>query len=205
MLRSEFEMPMLTAKLVDLVRLQMMRRGFATVTTASFFDDALVEQIKTGEILFSTQGKQWWKFPQLARFGCWLERLLRDVLPEESLGLANLEFRHEPAGSQVKDADRLHADGSYLRSVYTLFGPTTIYRDGSTELSVPCGKTLLMTAMDRARAIGMQCTLHRRPGPGPERAVIVGSFERRGAPRQTASEFRRPATRARSWRGRRQG
>src|SRR5262249_47243085 len=31
----------------------------------------------------------------------------------------------------------------------------------------------------RARAVHMPCTLHRRPGAGPERAVIVCSFEPR--------------------------
>ena len=32
------------------------------------------------------------------------------------------------------------ADGSYLRSVYTLYGPTTIYRDGKVEHAVPTDK-----------------------------------------------------------------
>ena len=40
--------------------------------------------------------------------------------------------------------------------------------------------------MDRARAKGVRCTLHRRPGSGPERAVVVCSFEPRlTKPRQS--------------------
>ena len=60
-----------------------------------------------------------------------------------------------------------------------LYGPTTVYRDGRAERSVPDGQTLLMTAQDRTKAVRVPCTLHRRPGAGPERAVIVCSFERR--------------------------
>jgi hypothetical protein len=86
-------------------------------------------------------------------------------------------LRHEPAGAEDKEVDKLHADGSYLRSVYTVYGPTTIYRDGKLEHAVPSEQTLLMTAIDRARAMRIRCTLHRRPGAGPERAVIVCSFE----------------------------
>ena len=55
------------------------------------------------------------------------------------------------------------------------------HREAAAIESVPAGQTLLMTAMDRARARGVHCTLHRRPGTGAERAVIVCSFEpRRG-------------------------
>jgi hypothetical protein len=86
--------------------------------------------------------------------------------------------------------DKLHADGSYLRSVFTLYGPATIYRDQGAERPVLCGQTLLMTAMDRARARGVPCTLHRRPGAGPERAVIVGSFEPRPERPQGAEVYR---------------
>jgi hypothetical protein len=97
-----------------------------------------------------------------------------------------LEFRHERPGAVDKEVDKLHADGSYIRSVYTLCGLTTVYRDGDAQLSVPRGQTLLMTAMNRARALGLPCTLHRRPGAGPERAVIVCSFEPRQAEPQLA-------------------
>jgi len=38
--------------------------------------------------------------------------------------------------------------------------------------SAPDGQTLLMTAMDRARVVGVPCTLHRRPGAGPEHDAI---------------------------------
>ena len=101
------------------------------------------------------------------------------TLPDEPLILEALEYRHEPAGYADKTVDALHADGSYLRAIYTLYGPTTVYRDGKVERSVPEGQTLVMTAMARARALGVPCTLHRRPGAGPERAVIVSSFEPR--------------------------
>ena len=108
-----------------------------------------------------------------------MEGLLGAALPEEAVSLASLEFRHEPAGLEDPEVDRLHADGSYIRSVCTLYGPGTVYRDGREERPVPDGQTLLMTAMDRARAVGVPCTLHRRPGSGPERAVVVCSFEPR--------------------------
>ena len=147
--------------------------------TPSFLDDGLFRWLKRSKTVLPFHSKRWWKYPQLARYGCWLERLLGEALPEESVSLTVLEFRHEPAGSTDQEVDRLHADGSYIRSVFTRYGPTTVYRDGDAELSVPHGQTLLMTALGRARAIHVPCTLHRRPGAGPERAVIVCSFEPR--------------------------
>src|SRR5438445_631867 len=47
------------------------------------------------------------------------------------------------------------------------------------ELAAAARESLLMTAMDRAHALHVPCTLHRRPGAGPPRAVIVCSFEPR--------------------------
>src|SRR5260370_629630 len=49
--------------------------------------------------------------------------------------------------------------------------------DPPAERRVPGPQTLRMTAFGRARALGVPSTRHRRPGPGPERAVIVCSFE----------------------------
>ena len=109
------------------------------------------------------------------------------------MSLDSLEFRHEPAGSEDQQVDRLHADGSYLRSVCTLYGPATVYRDGNVERSVLDGYTLLMTALGRARAVGRPCTLHRRPGAGPERAVLVCSFEPRPEKPPLASLYRQVA------------
>jgi hypothetical protein len=169
-------MPRLTGAFVRQVRLDMLGRGFALVATPSFFDGLLPELMRSGSAPLA-RIKPWWKFPPLVEYGGWLERLLGQALPEESLGLSDLELRHEPTGYQDEQVDRLHADGSYLRSVCTLYGPATIYREGDEEHSVPVGQTLLMTAMGRARAIGIRCTLHRRPGAGPERTVIVCSFE----------------------------
>jgi hypothetical protein len=159
------------------VRPQLRERGFSLVATPPVFGGGALPQLKDGRMVLRANSKGWWKFPQLASHGRWLERLLSEALPEEALGLTELELRHEPAGAEDKEVDRLHADGSYLRSVYTLYGATTIYRDGKFDHAVPSGQTLLMTAMARARAMRVRCTLHRRPGPGPERAVIVCSFE----------------------------
>jgi hypothetical protein len=182
-------MPSLAGHLVGRVRLEMLGRGFAPVATPPFFDDGPLLELR--RTVLPAHGNRWWKFPGLVRYSRWLERLLGQALPEESLGLSDLELRLEPAGYEDEQVDRLHADGSYLRSVCTLYGPTTIYRDGAAELPVPSGQTLLMTAMDRARAIGVRCTLHRRPGAGQERAVIVGSFEPRGNDRDVVDP--RPA------------
>ena len=178
-LRAAVQMPRPDSKIVGRVRLGMTGRGFDSVATPEVFDEVLLREVKTGRMVLYGDCGRWWKFPRLAGYGCWLEHLLDAALPEEQLRLSELEVRHEPAGSLDEKIDRLHADGSYLRSVCTLFGPTTIYRDADKELSVPCGHTLLMTAMDRARARRVRCTLHRRPGLGPERAVIVCSFEPR--------------------------
>jgi hypothetical protein len=155
----------------------MAGRGFTLLDTPPFFDDDLFLRLKRRRMVLPAGCKRWWKYPPLARYACWLEGLLSDALPEEAVALVALEFRHEPAGSVDEQVDRLHADGSYLRTVYTPYGPATIYREGDAELPVPGGQTLLMTAFDRARALGVPCTLHRRPGAGPERAVVVGSFE----------------------------
>jgi hypothetical protein len=202
-LRSEVATPNRAGRLVGRVRLEMLGRGFAPVATPPFFDGEFLGPRNHGTAPPANVNR-WWRVPQLVRYSRWLERLLGLALPEESLGLRDLEFRLEPAGYEDEQVDRLHADGSYLRSVCTLYGPATIYRDGHAELPVPFGHTLLMTAMDRARAIGVHCTLHRRPGAGQERAGIVGSFEPRrddrdvvhprpaqGRPRRACGSFRR--------------
>lgn len=155
----------------------MKGRGFALADTSPFFGERLRPRFRRRRMVLSGHDKRWWRFPELARYACWLEAMLGQALPEETVCLTCLEFRHEPAGCEDREVDRLHADGSYLRSVWTLYGPATIYRDGGIDRQIPLGQTLLMTAMGRARAVGLRCTLHRRPGAGPERAVIVCSFE----------------------------
>jgi hypothetical protein len=157
----------------------MTGRGFALVDTPPCFGGDLLLRMKRTRTVLPAHDKRWWRFPPLARYACWLEALLGAVLPDEAVSLTSLEYRHEPAGSEDLEVDCLHADGSYLRSVWTLYGPATIYRDKGVERPVPDGQTLLMTAMDRARAVRLPCTLHQRPGAGPERAVIVCSFEPR--------------------------
>jgi hypothetical protein len=174
----------------------MLERGFALVNTPRFFDDDLLRRLSGSTTVLPFHGQRWWRFPQLARYVCWLERLLGEALPKESVALTALEFRHERASYADREVDRLHADGSYIRSVYTLYGPTTIYRDGRMELSVPRGQTFLMTAQDRARAVRVPCTLHRRPGAGSERAVIVCSFEPHTGQRPpSVAQERRPGLR----------
>jgi hypothetical protein len=171
--------------------------GFALVRTPPFPGGGLFPGLHRLRTVLPYHDRRWWRFPQLARYACWLEWLLGEALPEEAVSLTSLEFRREPAGTEDEEVDRLHADGSYFRSVYALYGPATVYRDGGVERPVPGGHTLLMTALDRARAVGVPCTLHRRPGAGTVRAVIVGSFEpRRGQPlalpyRQAAEARRR--------------
>jgi hypothetical protein len=172
-------MPRLTGKCVTTVRREMLGRGFTLVDTSRFFDDSLLFRLRRGRLTLSPTCRGWSRYPELVRYCAWLQALLGRSLPEECQSLAALEYRHEPAGSVDEQVDRLHADGSYIRSVYTLYGATTVYRDGGIERTVPRGQTLLLTAMDRARALGFPCTLHRRPGAGAERAVIVCSFEPR--------------------------
>jgi hypothetical protein len=159
----------------------MLAGGFTLLETPRLIEMELLVTSKGRTTTLPGDCKRWWAFPKLARYACWLEMMLCNALPEELVSLTALEFRHEPAGYEDKTVDTLHADGSYIRSVHSIYGPTTIYRHGKTEEPVPPGQTLLMTATARARAVGVHCTLHRRPGPGPERAVIVCSFE----PRQT--------------------
>jgi hypothetical protein len=177
-LRIGFETPRPAGPVIGAVRLGMVGRGFALVTTPRFFGDGLL-RFKKSVSLWPFHSCRWGKFPELARYGRWLELLLNRALPEELVSLADVGFRYEPAGAVSKDVDILHADGYYIRSTCALYGAATIYRDAGAELSVPCGQTLLMTATGRARAVHVPCTLHRRPGAGPERAVIVCSFESR--------------------------
>ncbi|MFI5460716.1 MAG: hypothetical protein ACHRXM_35330 [Isosphaerales bacterium] len=61
------------------------------------------------------------------------------------------------------------------------------------KCALALGQTLVLTALDRARALGVPCTLHRRPGAGPERAVIVCSFEPRRQQPRPANAGRRVA------------
>lgn len=191
-MRTEVMMPRLTDALVGQVRLEMASRGFALVGTPPIFDD-LGDRLRRRRTTMSFHDKRWRQFPQLARYGCWLEELLGQAMPEEGVALSSLEFRREPAGSIDEEVDRLHADGGYVRTVFTLFGPATVYRHRGTEQPVPGGQTLLMTAMNRAKAVGVPCTLHRRPGAGPERAVIVCSFDPSGERQPVTNVYREVA------------
>lgn len=166
-------------ELVGPVRQGMQGPGHCCVEAPCLFDRGQHGQLRRHRTILSPDSPQWHRFPELARYVCWLEALLGEALPQECLGLASLEHRHERAGLVDEAVDRLHADGSYVRAVYTLYGRPTLYRDGTNERPVPDGQTLLMTAMSRARALRIPCTLHRRPGPGPARALIVCSFEPR--------------------------
>jgi hypothetical protein len=172
-------MPWVAGKLVGTTRLEMLERGFTLVETPRFFRGNRLLATKNSMMLKLPDCKR--RFPELARYGGWLQRLLQDALSEERVSLGILEFRYEAIDHADKLVDRLHADGSYIRSVYTLYGPSTIYREGKVERPVPSSQTLLMTATGRARKMRVPCTLHRRPGPGCERAVIVCSFESRAA------------------------
>jgi hypothetical protein len=169
----------MTGRFVGRVRLELLERGFSLVDMPPFLDPGLFLGTKQSKTVLQFDSGRWWKFPQLAPYACWLEGMVDQAVPEESVSLATLEFRREQTRCEDKTVDTLHADGSYIRSVYTLYGPSTIYREGDAERPVPRGHTLLMTAMGRARALGLPCTLHRHPEPGPERAVIVCSFEPR--------------------------
>jgi hypothetical protein len=183
-------MPRLTDQCAGEVRVEMAKPGFALVDRPSFFDDELFLRLQRNRTVLAFNSKRWWRFPQLARYGCWLEGLLQASLPEEAVSLASLEFRHEQAGTQDSEVDNLHADGGYIRTVYTLFGESTIYRHAGIERPVPDGQTLLLTAQNRTRALRIPCTLHRRPGGGSERAVIVCSFEPRLEQGQMADVYR---------------
>jgi hypothetical protein len=166
-------------RVVGAVWREMLGHGFALVDTPPFFGDGRFLRCKKGKAALAFHCDRWRRFPELVRYSCWLEWLLGEALPEEPVALARLEVRREPAGFTDAEVDRLHADGSYIRAVYTLFGPATVVREGREERPVPGGQTLLLTATGRARVVGVPCTLHRRPGAGPERAVIVCSFEPR--------------------------
>ncbi|HEY7327398.1 MAG TPA: hypothetical protein VH592_07160 [Gemmataceae bacterium] len=180
-MQKGLSLPRLSGASICTVRQDMDGRGFALVDTPPFFGERLPPRFRRQRMVLPSHDKRWWRLPELAQYACWLETMLDEALPEEAVSLTSLEFRHEPSGCEDREVDRLHADGSYLRSVWTLYGPATIYRDGGIERQIPHGQTLLMTAVGRARAVGVRCTLHRRPGAGPERAVIVCSFEPRPA------------------------
>jgi hypothetical protein len=174
--RTKPDTPALDDRLVHYVRRRMTDPGFALVKTPPFFDDGSLLRLKRSETLLPPDAKRWSRFPRLARYARWLGDLLAEALPEEPVCLAALEFRHEPPGLENLEVDRLHADAGYIRSAHTLYGAATVYRDHKVEWSVPRGQTLLMTAQDRTRTIGPSCTLHRRPNPGGERAVLVCSL-----------------------------
>src|SRR6516162_8061313 len=88
-----------TSRSIDSARVELLGRGFTPVDTPPFSDDGLLRRLKRSKTVLPPHSKRWWKYPQLARYGCWLERLLGAGLPEESVSLAALEFRHEPDGS----------------------------------------------------------------------------------------------------------
>src|SRR5262245_35718991 len=92
-LRVTPRMPRQTSTWVSRVRLEMLERGFSLVDTPSFLDDGLFRRLKRSKTVLPFHSKRWWNYPQLARYGCWLEWLLGEALPEESVSLAALEFR----------------------------------------------------------------------------------------------------------------
>jgi hypothetical protein len=139
-LQAEIRTPRLTGQSAGAVRLDMLEGGFSLVDTPWFFDDGLFRRLQRRRTSLQFHCKRWWRFPQLAHYAYWMECLLDQALPDELLSLTTLEFRHEEAGSVDSEVDRLHADGSYIRSVCTLYGPTTVYRDRKSELLVPSGK-----------------------------------------------------------------
>ena len=61
-----------TGKIVGRVRLEMMGRGFDSVATTEVFDAEPLRELRTGRMVLRFDCKRWWKFPQLARYGCWL-------------------------------------------------------------------------------------------------------------------------------------
>lgn len=203
-MRTQQRMLRLTTACVQGVRLGMGEQGFALVDPPLVVPDDLLRRVKERRTVLPFQDQRWSKFPELARYAYWLERLLHEALREEAVSLATLELRQEPAGSVDPEVDRLHADGSYIRSVASLYGLPTLYLDGEIERPVPEGQTLLMTAHDRTRAVRVSCTLHRRPGAGPERALIVCSFEPRPKAPKGTNVFRQvaQAPRERGWFGR---
>lgn len=168
-----------TSKNVSIVRQDMRERGFTLLDGRLFLDEQHRFRLTRGWNVLRIGSRRWQQLPKLVEYAQRLEHLLCQALAEEFVALVRVEYRHEAADSEETDVDRWHADGAYIRSVYTDFGPGTRYREGDTERTVPIGKTLIMTAIDRARAVGVPCTLHRRPGPGPERAVVICSFESR--------------------------
>jgi hypothetical protein len=197
-LQTQLRWPRLADSCVAAVRLDMLERGFALVNTPSLCDTDLLRRLKRLRTTLAFHCQRWWKYPLLARYACWLEQVLARALPEEHVALVALEFRHEPVGFEDVEVDHLHADGSYLRTVCTLYGPATIYREGGIERPVPDGQTLMMTAAERTRALRVHSTLHRRPGPGAERAVLVGSFEPRPDEPQRPNVYRQVASRTSS-------
>jgi hypothetical protein len=169
-------MPRRAGTLVGAVRADLLGRGFTLVSAPRAFDGGLLVRLGRVRTSLRFDSDRWWKYPELARYACWLESLLAEALPEESAALAALEFRHEPAGFVDRLTERLHADGGYLRAVFAPRGPTTVYWEEDAERPVPAGQTLVMTASDRTRALGVPCTLHRRPAAEVERALVVCSF-----------------------------
>jgi hypothetical protein len=167
-------------QLVDQTRAAMLRPGFCLVRSPWFFNERLLQRLPRRRLLLRVQDKLRQRYPELAHYGAWLAQLLLLALPEEEARLVTLEYRYEPAGSEDEEVDRLHADGSYIRAVYNLCGSATVYRHEGVETAVPASHTLLMTAQQRTRARRISSTLHRRPGAGPERAVLVCSFEPAG-------------------------
>ena len=153
-----------------------MGRGFSLVDTPPFFGDGLPSVLVSTGWCYRSKTSVGGRSPELARYTFWLETILVEALPEESLCMTSVEFRHEPAGLEDREVDRLHADGSYLHSVWTLYGPATIYRDGRIEKPVPNGQTLLMTAIESCRkpfARALPCTgVRSKTGAGGDRLLV---------------------------------
>ena len=106
---------------------------------------------------------------------------------------AEVQMRYRQINDLLRSASIRAAESSRIALAAYREGGTDLLKLLDAELPVPRGQTLLLTALDRARALRLHCTLHRRPGAGPERAVIVGSFEPRLHDPQPAPVYRQVA------------
>jgi hypothetical protein len=158
------------------LRAQMHGPGYASVSGPSVQISDVLSRGKKNRVLTPFGSRQTLRFPELAQYGLWLESLVQEALWEEGLQLHSLEYRFEREGLADETVDKIHVDGGYIRSVYSLLGQPTVFMAAKEEQVVSPGQTFVMTAFERARQVRVPCTLHRRPGGNSERALIVCTF-----------------------------
>lgn len=170
----------ITKKLTDKVHKDLMGIGWTIIDTS--------ELIEKYDLKFKVKDFSWQKTPKIKYKK--LVAKLKKVLNKSNL---ESEFDYEygsPRYERANDKRHIsshtrnwHTDGSYLRAICCVEGPTTQVKHNRKVITLPLGHTLLITAHHREEFLKIPSTPHRGPGDAKDRRkLFVFAFCRKGIP-----------------------